>query len=67
MFSKPFKLGLPYFTPDIRLGLLIGNFDYSAIRVPGEGLDNKGKQKQNGYSDLPEVQQDIKDFSQKLQ
>ena len=67
MLSKPYKPGLPYFTPDKRQGLLIGNFDYSAIRVPGEGVDDEGKPIEKGFSDLPEVQQDIIDFNQNLQ
>ena len=48
MLSKPKKL--PYFTPDQRQCLIIGNIDYSAIRWTVE--DANGKTKVKGFLDL---------------
>ena len=44
---------LPYFTPDKRQCLILGNYDYSAIRFMGVGKD--GNPKELGFADLPEV------------
>ena len=53
MLSKLKKPGLPYFTPDKRQCLILGNIDYSAIRFMGVGKD--GNPKELGFADLPEV------------
>ena len=51
--SKPKAISLPYFTPDKRQCLILGNIDYSAIRFMGVGKD--GNPKELGFADLPEV------------
>ena len=58
MLSKPGKATMPFFTPDKRLCLILGNYDYAAIRF--------GDQKEKGFADLPEVIQDMENFSQKI-
>ena len=65
MLSKPKKPSLPYFTPDRRQCLIIGNIDYSAIRWPAldangnkvtvEDENGNPKEKEKGFADLPEV------------
>ena len=47
------KSSLPYFSPDKRQSLIIGNFDYSAIRWMAIGHD--GNPIEKGFADLPEV------------
>ena len=68
------KPGMPYFTPDKRLCLILGNNDYSAIRwgtktnAAGEQiLGEDGKPKQYGYADLPAVLDDMKVFSTNIE
>ena len=50
MLSKPI---VPYFTPDKRQCLILGNFDYASIRFTG--VDKNGNPKEKGFADLPEV------------
>ena len=45
MLSKPSKRGLPYFTPDKRQCLILGNIDYAAIRYMGVGKDGSLQEK----------------------
>ena len=65
MLSKPSKRGLPYFTPDKRQCLILGNIDYAAIRFMG--VDSEGNPKEKGFANLLEVQQDMAVFSQNIQ
>ena len=53
MFSKPKKPSVPYFTPDKRQCLILGNIEYAAIRFIG--VDKDGNPKELGFADLPEV------------
>ena len=53
MLSKPKKPIVPYFTPDRRQCLIIGNIDYSAIRWTVQ--DANGNTKVKGFADLPAV------------
>ena len=53
MLSKPSKRGLPYFTPDKRQCLILGNIDYAVIRYMGVGKD--GNPEEKGFANLPEV------------
>ena len=64
MLSK-LKTSLPYFSPDRRQSLILGNFDYSAIRFMV--VDKDGNPKEKGFADLPEVQQDMEVFSSNIQ
>ena len=65
MLSKPQKSNsLPYFSPDKRQCLILGNIDYAAIRFMGVGKD--GNQKEKGFANLPEVQQDMEVFNQNI-
>ena len=61
MLSKP----LPYFSPDKRQCLILGNIDYAAIRFMG--VDKNGNPKEKGFANLPEVEQDMEVFSQNIQ
>ena len=61
MLSKPQKPSVPYYTPDKRQCLILGNIEYAAIRFMG--LDKDGNPEEKGFADLPEVKQDIKVFS----
>ena len=66
MLSKPKKPNsLPYFSPDKRQCLILGNIDYAAIRFMGVGKD--GSPKEKGFANLPEVQQDMDVFCQNIQ
>ena len=65
MLSKPKKPGVPYFTPDKRQCLILGNFDYSPIRYMG--VDNNGNPKELGIKDLLHVKTDIKLFKEKIE
>ena len=62
MLSKP---KVPYFTPDKRQCLLLGNFDYSPIRWI-EGVDDDGNPKEKGFSDLLKVKVDIEHFKENI-
>ena len=53
MLSKPKKPTVPYFTPDKRQCLILGNIDYAVIRFLVE--DDDGTQQEKGFADLPEV------------
>ena len=74
MLSKPNKPKVPYFTPDKRQCLILGNFDYSAIRW-GEKkdaagnviVDEAGNLKQYGFADLLHVKNDIKIFRKRIE
>ena len=50
MLSKP---KVPYFTPDKRQCLILGNIDYAAIRIIV--VDKDGNPEEKGFADLPEV------------
>ena len=50
MLSKP---KVPYFSPDKRQCLILGNIDYATIRFTVEDID--GSQQEKGFADLPEV------------
>ena len=63
--SKPKKPGVPYFTPDKRQCLILGNIDYAPIRYMG--VDKDGNPKELGFANLPEVLQDIEVFSHNIQ
>ena len=65
MLSKTKKPIVPYFTPDKRQCLILGNMDYAAIRFMG--VDQDGNSLEKGFADLPEVQQDMEVFSQNIQ
>ena len=62
MLSKP---SLPYFSPDKRQSLILGNIDYAAIRYMG--VDKDGNPEEKGFANLPEVYQDMEVFSQNIQ
>ena len=47
------KPSVPYFTPDKRQCLILGNIDYGAIRFMV--VDENGKPKEKGFADLLEV------------
>ena len=71
--KKAMAKQVPYFTPDKRECLILGNDDYSAIRwgtkTDAEGnviVDEHGNPKQFGYADLPAVLQDMEVFSQNI-
>ena len=51
---------LPYFKPDERQSLVLGNFDYSKIRWTEQDAD--GNEIVKGYQDLLEVRDDIDEF-----
>ena len=53
MLSKPKKPSVPYFTPDKRQCLILGNIEYAAIRFMG--VDKDGNPTEKGFADLPEV------------
>ena len=59
------KQGVPYFTPDKRQCLILGNIDYAAIRFMV--VDKDGNSQEKGFANLPEVEQDMKVFSQNIQ
>ena len=59
------KSSVPYYTPDKRQCLILGNIDYAVIRFMG--VDKHGNPKEKGFADLPEVQQDMDVFSQNIQ
>ena len=63
MLSKP-KPSLPYFAPDKRQCLILGNIDYAAIRFMQ--VDKDGNPKEKGFADLLEVEQDMEVFSQNI-
>ena len=44
MLSKMKKAGVPYFTPDKRQCLILGNIDYAAIRFMGVDKDGNPKE-----------------------
>ena len=44
---------LPYFSPDRRQCLILGNFNYATIRFKKQ--DANGNIKEKGFADLPEV------------
>ena len=62
--KKNMPKALPYFTPDRRQCLILGNFDYSTIRFMGQ--DKNGNPKEKGFADLREVEQDIEDFKNNI-
>ena len=47
------KGSLPYFSPDKRQCLIVGNYDYAAIRFIV--VDKDGNPEEKGFADLPEV------------
>ena len=53
MLSKMKKPGVPYFTPDKRQCLILGNIDYAAIRYMG--VDRDGNPTEKGFANLLEV------------
>ena len=53
MLSKMKKAGVPYYTPDKRQCLILGNIDYAAIRFVR--VDKDGNSKELGFANLPEV------------
>ena len=53
MLSKLKKPSVPYFTPDKRQCLILGNIDYAAIRFIV--ADENGNPKEKGFANLPEV------------
>ena len=53
MLSKMKKPSVPYFTPDKRQCLILGNIDYAAIRFMG--VDKDRNPKELGFDNLPEV------------
>ena len=55
---------LPYFTPDKRQCLILGNIDYAPIRFMAAGKD--GKQKEKGFANLHEVERDMEVFSRNI-
>ena len=65
MQSKPKKPIVPYFTPDRRQCLILGNIDYSAIRWTVQ--DANGNTKVKGFLDLLAVQDDMEVFSRNIQ
>ena len=56
---------MPYFTPDKRQCLILGNYDYSTIRFMGVGKDENPKEL--GFADIPEVLQDMEVFSRNIE
>ena len=65
MLSKPKKPTVPYFTPDRRQCIILGNYDYHAIRFMG--VDENGEQKEKGFDNLEEVINDMETFSENIQ
>ena len=61
--NKKFK-DQDFFTPDIRQCLIIGNFNYQAIRWTEDDADGNAVEK--GFADLNEVQDDIEVFSRNI-
>ena len=53
MLSKPKRTSLPYFSPDKRQSVILGNINYSAIRFMVE--DEDGNMIEKGFADLEEV------------
>ena len=53
-----------FFSPDIWQCLIIGNYNYQAIRWTEENAD--GNAVEMGFADLNEVQNDIEVFSQNI-
>ena len=65
MLSKSKKPTLPYFTPDKRQCLILGNINYDAIRWTVQ--DANGNTKVKGFLDLLAVQDDMEVFSRNIQ
>jgi hypothetical protein len=57
MFSqkKAMAKQVPFFSPDKRQCLILGNYDYSPIRIMVEGVDEDGNPKELGFKDLLHV------------
>ena len=65
MLSKPKKPTVPYFSPDKRQCLILGNFDYTAIRFMA--VDKDGNQREKGFKNLEEVKNDMEVFRKNIQ
>ena len=69
VLSKP---KVPYFTPDVRYCLILGNSNYEAIRFPEKDangnpvVDADGKPTIKGFADLPAVVEDMKIFKNNI-